>query len=182
MGIGFLYLTQVLSAQQQQPTTTTATISNPFDLSAARQAMGDDEMPTATSVAALEQQSQSLFATDCKAAIDVLDKFARESNGLANYIAQTLRPYYNAPYEKTKKVGESRLNTLVPIEKLANDYKAKRNKAMVMEAECLVKTGDRSKAASLFFQALSFISIDEEESWDRARAGLFSILQVGTQQ
>lgn len=181
MGIGLLCLTQVLSAQQHQPTTATATISDPFDLSAARQAMGGDHVPTTASVVALEQQSQSLFATDCKAAIDVLDRFAHESNGLANYVAQALQPYYDAPYEEKKDIGGPRLNALVPIEKLANDYKAKRNKAMVMEAECLVKTGDKSKAASLFFQALSHISIDEQESWKRAMAGLFSILQVSTQ-
>ncbi len=173
-------LAQAATAAAQQPPTAVpqTAAQNPFDLSAARQALGDN-LPTVSSVALLEKQAQALVeAGDCKGAVDALDKYARQANALSNLIARSLKPYCDGSFDERKAFVGSRLAALVPIERLGNDYKAKRNRAMVMQAECFVKLGDSQKAAATFYQALGLIDINDSEWWDRARNDLFSLLQV----
>lgn len=166
--------TSTANAQQQTP----PPAQNPFDLSAAKEALGD-KVPTMAGVAQLEQRAQTLIAAgDCKTAVDALDRYAKEANSLSNLLARALKPYYDGSYDEKKRFSGSRLSQFVPIERLANDYKAKRNRAMVMQAECLAKLGDSQKAAAIYYQALGLIDIADTEWWDRAREGLFGLLQV----
>ena len=163
--------------QQQQPPVPPVS-ANPFDLSAAREAMGSS-LPTVSSVAALEQKALAVFASgDCKAASDALDPYAREANSLSNYIARGLKPYYDGSYDERKAFPAGRLSQLAPIERLSNDYKGKRNRAMVMQAECLAKMGESAKAAALYYQVLGLIDIEDTEWWDRARNSLNALLAV----
>ena len=167
-----------LNALAQAPIQAPATSPSPFDLSAAKAAMGD-VVPTVPAVATLEQQALAAFqGGDWKTAVDALDRYAKAANGLSNYIAQGQKPYYTASFDDRKLVPPAQLAKLVPLERLGNDYKEKRNRAMVMEAECLVKLNDTSKAASMYYQALGLIDVKDTEWWDRARNGLNALLQV----
>lgn len=152
---------------------------DPFDLSAASQLIGDLGLPTIQGVGEIEKQAQELFASgDCKSAVDVLDKYARKSNSLANLIASGLEPFYDASYDDRKSFSPSRLQQLVPFENRANLYKSKRNEAMIMQAECFVKLGEQQKAASLYYRVLQLTRLDDWESWERARKGLYALLGV----
>lgn len=156
-----------------------AKTENPFDLSAANELMGDFGLPTVQSVGELEKQTQASFAAgDCKSAVETLDKFARQSNALANLIAGGLEPFYDASYDERKKFSPVRLQQLIPFEESANKYKQKRNEAMVMQAECFVKLGEPKKAAGLFYQALRLTALEDWELWERARNGLYALLGV----
>lgn len=176
--VGVLVLLSSSALSAQQPPQVQVPPTNPFDLTAAREAMGD-RIPTEPGVAALETAALAAFSSgDCKTAVDALDRYAKEANGLSNFIARSLKPYYDGSYDEKKAFPVSRLSQLVPLERLANDYKAKRNRAMVMQAECLVKMDDPSKAAAMYYQALELIDIEDSEWWDRARIGLIALLKV----
>ena len=159
---------------QAQPPSKPA--QNPFDLTAARELIGDRGLATVEEVASLETEAQTKFESgDFKLAVDALDRYARQANALANLIVRGLQPYYGASYDARKDFSGARL---IPFEKLANDYKAKRNRAMVMQAECFVKLGDKQKASVTFFQALGLIDIDDVPLWERARNGLYALVGV----
>ena len=176
--IGTLVFVSSAMASAQQPPQVQTPVGNPFDLTAAREAMGD-RIPTEPGVAALETAALAAFSSgDCKIALDALDKYAKEANGLSNFIARGLKPYYDGSYDDRKAFSGSRLSQLAPLERVANDYKAKRNRAMVMQAECLAKLNDPSKAATMYYQALGLIDIDDTEWWDRARNGLNALLKL----
>ena len=87
--IGTVFAASTAALAQQQTATAGATpAQNPFDLSAAQQALGD-KIPTVPGIAQLEKDAQSLLAAgDCKAAVDVLDRYAKEANALSNMIAR----------------------------------------------------------------------------------------------
>ena len=150
--------------------------TNPFDLTKAREAVGDS-LPTVKSVAELEKRALDAFvANDCKTAAPLLNSYAKQANHLSNLIRIGLDPFYDASAEE-KRNFRAGVSSLIPYEKLVNDYLTKRNRAMVMEAECTAKT-DPKAAASMFFAALDLINIDDLEWWIRARKGLYSILGV----
>lgn len=150
---------------------------DPFDVSAAAKMTKELGVPTTSEVQALEQEAKRLYDSgNCKAAEVALDKFARKANWLANLITGGLQPYYDAPYDERR--GFSGVNALVPFESLANDYRTKRNRAIVMRAECLLKLGQTSDGVMLLINALDLIDIDDHEWWSRARMQLYSVLEV----
>jgi hypothetical protein len=148
---------------------------NPFDTTAARQTLGES-LATVATVEQLEKTALQLTEIgNCKAAVSALDKYAREANSLANLIAQGLQPYYGAPYDERRSFGG--VGELIPMERLSNSYKTKRNRALVMQAECLAKLGDSRGAVVMYYQALGLIAIDDDW-WPRARQGLYRLIQV----
>lgn len=150
---------------------------DPFDVSATAKMTKELGVPTRSEVSALEDEAKRLFeAGDCKAAEVALDKFARKANWLANLISGGLQPFYDASYDNRRRFAG--VSTLVPFEKLANDYRAKRNRALVMRAECLLKLGQTQDGVTLLVSALDLIDIDDAEWWSRARTQLYSILEV----
>lgn len=148
---------------------------DPFEL--ANQSINDGAVPTVEALASLEEQARSLFGDgSCTGdAINILDDFAKKANAMGNTIAIGLEPFYDASLDDRRSFGGTR--DLIPFEELANDYKRKRNIAMVMRAECLAKAGDRETAISVYYRALQLIDIDNSEWWTRARTGLY--VQVG---
>jgi len=90
-GFSAFLLTAPLVAQDKAADTSKQ--ANPFDLSAVKNLIGTEGVPTADAVAALEQQSQAaMSAGDCKQAVELMDKYARKANALANLIASGLQP------------------------------------------------------------------------------------------
>ena len=112
VSVALVFMTTALGAQQ--PPQTQLPQGNPFDLSAAREAMGD-KIPTEPGVAALEQEALTAFSSgNCKVAVDALDRYAKEANSLSNYIARGLKPYYDGSYDKKKHFpGHAYLNSLL---------------------------------------------------------------------
>ncbi len=137
---------------------------DPFDTSAAQKKIAELGVPTTASVADLEKQAGDLFTQrDCGKAIPALERFARQANWLANLVAAGVQPFYSASYDSRKNFGTG-VSELVPYERMANEYKSKRDRAMVMQAECVISLGQKDRAVSLLVRSLDLISID-----DRAR-------------
>ena len=135
--------------------------SDPFDLSTSQKQVKELGVPTVSEVQRLENKATNLFNTNkCKEAIPALEKYAKQSNWLANLISAGLDPYYGAPYQKRKNYPYSKLNELIPYEDLSNSYKIKRNIAIAMHGECLIKIGDKRSAVSYLLKALDLISLD----------------------
>ena len=109
-------------------------------------------------------------------AIPVLVLYAKNANWLANIMAASLKPYYDASYDDRK--GFTKTKELAPIERLSNEYKVKRNVAFAMHGECLLKIGDKKGAMPVLMKALDLIDIDNEAWWKRSRENLLSIIEV----
>jgi hypothetical protein len=114
-------------------------------------------------------------AKDCTKALPVLEELARHSNWLANLIAGGLEPYYRASYDAKKHTSVSQL---VGFETLSNSYKSKRNKAMVMQADCQLALGRKEAGVALLMRSLELISVDERPLWDQARTRLYQVIDV----
>lgn len=152
---------------------------DPFDLSAEKKQIAELGVPTISEVKTLEEKAKSLFQSgNYTEAVPALETYARKANWLANLIAAGLKPFYDASYDDRKEFPRSKINILANYESLSNSYKAKRNRAMVMQAECLIKQGNREDATALLVRALDLIGIDQEEWWIRARKSLYDIVQV----
>ena len=154
-------------------------ISDPFDLSASQSKVEELGVITKPEVDALEAKAKELFnAGNCKAAIPVLIDYSKKSNWLANMIAATLEPYYGANYDDRKSYSYAKLEPLIPMESMANDYKRKRNIAFAMQGECLVKVGDKKGAIPVLLKALDLIDLDSDVWWERTRNNLLSVIEV----
>jgi len=150
--------------------------SNPFDLTDAKEQIGTLGVPTVADVDAAEKAASELVASgDCQKAVPALELFAKRANTLANLIAGGLQPFYGASYDDRKS---ARVGGLVKYEGLANGYKAKRDRAMIMQAECLIKLGQREQGAAMLVKALHLLSVSEDEWWTRARLDLYKLMAV----
>ena len=168
------------SADQQQQSTnlTISTVQDPFDLTDARAALGN-KLPTVADAARLEQEAGALWGQgQCEAAVDALDRYARAAEALRNAINRMAQPFYGASSQHRKTVPPTQL---APLRAMAEEYRIKRNKAMVARAECLVKLGQTESAAAEFYQVLGLLSIHETFVWDRARRGLEGLVGVPSQ-
>ncbi|MGR5461149.1 hypothetical protein [Vibrio sp. PNB22_1_1] len=153
--------------------------SDPFDLSASTQQVGELGVITKADVDTLEQRSKDLFnAGKCKEAIPVLVEYSKKANWLANMISASLDPYYGASYDDRKSYPYEKIKPLIPLETMSNEYKAKRDIAFAMQGECLVKTGDKEAAIPVLLKTLDLLSIDNEVWWERTRNNLLAIIGV----
>jgi len=151
-------------------------IKDPFDTSATDKKIKELGVPTISSVDAMEKKAKDLFLSgNCKSAVTALDKYAKTANHLANIISAGLDPYYGADYDDRKYF--SGVKQLAVFEQKSNDYKAKRNRARVMQGECLAKLGKKNESVSVLIGALDLIDIDDREWWERARKALYE--QIG---
>jgi hypothetical protein len=152
---------------------------DPFDLSASQSKVKELGVITKTEVDALEEKAKKLFNSgNCKSAVPALKEYSKKSNWLANLIASSLKPYYSASYDDRKSYPYEKLKPLIPLEKLSNDYKQKRNIALAMHGECLLKLGNKDEAVPVLIKALDLINIDNEAWWKRTRDNLLSIIEV----
>lgn len=164
-----LLINNVVVLGQQKKT------SDPFDLSASEKLTKELGVPSVEDIAKLETKVKSLLdADDCGAAIPVLDEYARKANWLANLISAGIQPYYGASYDEQKHFAD--VYKLASLEQKANEYKAKRNHAMVMQGECFAKLGNKPKATALLVQALDLIDIKDRDWWQKARTSLYSLI------
>lgn len=153
--------------------------ADPFDLSSTQKQVDELGVPTVSEVNSLESKAKELYSSgNYSAALPVLEEYAKKANWLANLISAGLEPYYGASYDDRKDFPYSKASKLIPIEATANDYRKKRNRAMVMQAECLIKTGKKEKAVSLLVRALDLIDIENEEWWDKAKMHLYEIIEM----
>lgn len=152
---------------------------DPFDLSATDKNLAELGVPTVPEVEALEQQAKTFYSNEnWEKAASALEEYAKKANWLSNIIAAGIEPYYGADYDDRKEYPYSKLKPLIPFETKANDYKKKRNRAMVMQAECLINLGQKDKAVSLLIKALDLINIKNEEWWNRARKQLYLLIEI----
>lgn len=152
---------------------------DPFDLSASSSKVKELGIITKPEVDALETKAKELFnAGKYKAAIPVLIEYSKKANWLANLIQASLDPYYGASYDDRKSYSYAKLKPLIPLESLANSYKKKRNIALAMQGECLLKTGDEKGAVPVLLKALDLIHIDNDVWWERTRNNLLGIIKV----
>jgi hypothetical protein len=77
-----------------------------------------------------------------------------------------------------KDYSYEKLKPLIPLERLANDYKKKRNIAFAMQGDCLIKTGDNKSAIPVLLKALDLIHIDNDVWWERTRNNLLKVIEV----
>lgn len=152
--------------------------ADPYDVSAISARIDELGVPTTADLAELERRAHSAYdAGDCASAIPALETYGRNANHLANLIARGLEPFYGAMSDERRGFRGTR--ELIPFENMANEYKGKRDEAMVMQADCLARTGETAAAVALYYSALDLISIDDVQLWERARNGLYSIIGVG---
>ena len=111
-------------------------------------------------------------------AIDSLKQFSHKANWLANLISKGLQPFYDASYSDRQSVSRSQIGRLAEYESLSNELKSQRNQAYVMIAECYLKIGEPDLATAYFFQSLELIPVSELEQWDRARNGLYQLIEL----
>jgi hypothetical protein len=152
---------------------------DPFDLSASTSKVEELGLITKVEVDALEERAKDLFNSgSCNEAIPVLVEYTKKSNWLANMISASLDPYYGASYDDRKDYSYEKLKPLIPLERLANDYKKKRNIAFAMQGDCLIKTGDNKSAIPVLLKALDLIHIDNDVWWERTRNNLLKVIEV----
>ena len=157
----------------------TTVSSDPFDLSSSSEKVKELGIVTKPEVDALERKAKELFnAGDCKSVLPILIEYSKKSNWLANLISANLEPYYGAKYDDRKAYPYSKLQSLIPLESLANDYKEKRNIAFAMQGECLLKVGDKVGAVPVLLKTLDLIDLNNDVWWKRTSNNLLSIIQV----
>lgn len=160
-------------AQQEEDPT------DPTDLGQYQGLIEQSDLPTVELVASLREQAISAVeAGECEAALDVLDQWTTQANWLANLLAQSLEPFYDASRDDREGFSGARIGSLVIYEKMSNDYKLQRNEGMVMKAECLVDLGETRQAAATYGRALDLIDIDNWDLWVRAMNGMFALIGV----
>ena len=151
--------------------------TDPFDVTTLQKRIEETGVPTPQLVQQLEVKATAL-AKDAKwqEAAEAYAAFARSANWLANLIEAGLQPFYNASSDERNRYNIP--DSDIKFEKLGNDYKKKRNEAMVIQAECLIRMGDTKRAVPILIRSLELINIMDTELWTRARKDLYSIIQV----
>ena len=136
-------------------------------------------VPTVRDVESLGQVARTAFGRgetpDCKDNAEAkLEAWRTAANWLANLLAQTNEPFYNAPSSERRNVSVS-INKLVEVERISNNLKTIRNEATVMLAECHLKSGNKTAALASFLAVLNVLDITEGGLWERARQGMFKL-------
>jgi tetratricopeptide (TPR) repeat protein len=147
---------------------------DPFDITAIQKRIEEVGVPTPAIVQQLEAKATAL-AKDSKwqDAADAYDALAKNANSLANFVHTGIAPVYKASSGNRYNLKEA-----VKLENQSNDYKTKRNAAMVAQAECYIRLNDTKRAMSLLIRALELINVNEAELWARARKDLYRIVQI----
>ena len=135
-------------------------------------------IPTLQSVDQLEERATELFTNEkWDEAASALDEYVKQATRLSNLIVAGLAPAANNASSARRDFNPS-IAVMSVYASVADGYIAKRNRAIVMRAECFSNLGQTEKAVSLLVEALEFISIDNEELWTRARDQLYSIIGI----
>src|SRR5262249_33236771 len=111
--------------------------SDPFDVSDQINATAQVGFATIQSISELEQAARTAYQQNkSQDTADVLEKFGKHANWISNVLAAGLKPFYDASSDDREDFDPAKLNRLIQLEKVVNEYRAKRNRAMVMQAEC----------------------------------------------
>lgn len=169
-----LVLSAVALCQQSSITSKGVNASDP---KSSRDKSGKEGLPTVSRTAEFEMKAKILYDADnWREASVALERFAREADGLANLIRSGVQPYYNASSDERRALQG--LSELMRYEDLSNEYKVKRNRAMVMQAECLILIGQKEAAAALLVRALDLIDATDRDLWETARQKLYMLIEV----
>lgn len=136
-------------------------------------------VPTVQDVENLGQVARTAFGRtenpDCKDNAEAkLEAWRTATNWLANLLAQTNEPFYNALSSERRNAAIS-INKLAELERFSNALKSTRNEATVMLAECHLKSGNKTAALASFLAVLNVLDIAEGGLWERARQGMFKL-------
>jgi hypothetical protein len=154
----------------------TADNINPYNLTELMERIGELGIPDPAGIDELGEVARSAYdAGDCVNAIPALETYGRMADWYADLILSGVAPYNRALPADQRRFGATR--PLIAIERRANEFIRMRNEAMLMHAECLVQTGEIEKAAAMYYQALQVIYLNETELWEKARNGLYSIIE-----
>jgi hypothetical protein len=164
------FLGNVVGAQE-----TPENQSDPMDLTKFEEMVATTDFVTLTQVEELETQAQAAYRSgDCEAALPLLKDYYTKANSLSNLIRQGSEPFYGASYDEREKVNlGADLQKLVAAENTFNKLLRQRNLAWVMEADCQLQTGDREAGIASLYRALDYISLDESDTWEKARTLLW---------
>ena len=150
---------------------------DPFDTSELKNKVDGAGLATVVQVSELESKAKVLFNVQRnRAAAEALSLFSTQANALANIIVTGIQPYYNAAHADQQKC--SNIAELANFEAMANQYRLKRNRARVMQAECLIAIGEEMPALQLLMETINLIPIDDKIWWDRARKALYDLAGV----
>lgn len=170
----FVFLNTVCA--QVQPATPPA---DPLDPTPYLTQIARDGVPTPTNVQKLKEIALTLFnAGNFKEAIPALEAHRRAANWLANLIAAGNEPFYSATSTERRNIAGSIVSSLASFESISNNYKLDRDHSSVMLAEAYAKVGDKVKAVATYLAVLNIIDVDDWEWWNRARLGLYALLDV----
>lgn len=153
--------------------------SDPFDVSTSVSKIEELGVITKPEVDGLESEARDLFKTGkYEEAIPVLEEFAKKANWLSNLISANLDPFYSADYDERKEYPYHLIEPLIELEKMANDYKRKRDIALAMQGECLLKIGNEKDAVPVLLKALDLLDLHNDYWWERTRTNLLTIIKV----
>lgn len=173
---GFILLACSANAQEAVEDT-----SDPLDLSRFEEMVSENAIVTMSEIKALEDDANAAYQSgDCGAALPMIKDFYEKANSLSNTIRQGLEPYYGASYDDREKYSVAAIIAeLAEAETASNELVRKRNIGWVMEADCLIKTGEREAGIAGLYRALEYISIqnEERELWKKARTLLWQQIE-----
>jgi len=131
---------------------------------------------TKSEIDSLKTKAETLFFADnYEAAIPVLIELSKKANWIANVISLSNDPYHNATPDEIYHMQFARYK---PYIALAYEYAKKRDIALAMQGECLLKTGDKMGAIPVLLKALSLMNCSNVIWWGRTRKNLLSIIEV----
>jgi hypothetical protein len=176
---GLILLACGASAQE-----TVEDTSDPLDLSRFEEMVSKNALVTMSEIKVLEDNANVAYKSgDCEAALPQIKEFYEKANSLSNTIRQGVEPYYSASYDDRETYSLTPIIAeLAEAEAASNDLIRKRNMAWVMEADCLIKTGEQDAGIAGLYRALEYISIqdDERDLWKKARMLLWQQIEYPT--
>ena len=174
MKIGYKPTTLLFVFWMALPSPIQAQTSDETDMSRYQVVEEGTGFPMFYELADQEDMARTTFESgDCDEALPLILKYSIGANKMANIIKQGVAPYYDASRDDKADImrkNRTRFEQLVKAENTSNALIYKRNEFWVMEAECLLKIGDREAAINKLYRVLDKTSGSREGYiWDKAR-------------
>ena len=140
-----------------------------LDVSTTAEKIAELGVPTVDTVKELKSKADNLWnAENWAEAAEAYETYAAKANWLANLITKGLEPYYSSSSDDRKSVPSAMLTKLAIYERMANNYKSERNRAIMRRGICYYKLGDYANALTYLSKALELIpASDTDIVWSR---------------
>lgn len=163
-----LFCTAQVSAQEDET-----------DLSRYKIVDEEKSFPTIIEFKRMEDEARALYKKkDCEQFIPLASEAASVGNKLANIVRQGLEPFYDANRDDQKiiprKLGAD-FDKLAEAETAGNNLVLIRNEFWVMEAVCLIETGQRDQGINKLYRALDYVDpLKQTALWKEAREAIWA--------